>query len=244
MVFRDAGESPSRPDKVVYVGDGKIRIESESADEGYILFNSRTNAMTTVNKRDQSFTIIDEEAFSEISISMTESQKKAMARVDENIKSLPPEKQEQMRNIMRNILKHSTPTGKKKETVRYIPRRRTIRVNGRQCAITEIHRGNRKISELCMVQRKDLNISRDDYAALQAFHDFMNKMAEKMPLRNHNAFDIAPGYREFEQMPVQIKRFYSDGRMTIQQLVNVSHVTVSRDKFVVPEGYREQRLTN
>jgi hypothetical protein len=229
IVFRETGDKgTTKEDQILYISNGKVRIEITREKDTYIIFDN--------------YIEFSEEAIDKIAITMTDTQKQAMAQMKERFKDLPPETQEQMRNMMENVMKRSQSTGTRQEPIRYIPLRQTLTVNGYSCKIIEAHKGKNKVSELCVVDIKKLGVAKEDYDHLKDFQLFMKKMASRMSPGMQNRYNLDFGYSKQEQIPVQVVRFKNDGSTIRYQLKTISNKSVSGDKFRVPADYRERAL--
>lgn len=209
----------------------KTRMRTESAGPNgtttIVVFDGTAQVMRMIDVPKKSYTEMTKEDADKMGGQMTD----AMAKMQEQMKNMPPAARAQMEAMMKNMpgMSAAAKTEYKKTG--------TDQVGKWTCDKYEGYQNGKKTSELCTVDPKALGFSLADFQITQQLGEFFQKM---MPQNADQMFSLGKndpqGYTG-----VPVRRTYSIlGRETVSELTEVSRQTFADAIFAVPEGFKKQ----
>lgn len=208
---------------VIAVKDGKVRMDSAEAPS-FSVYDSETDRLTLVDPDKQSYTLLDDEQLRALSVQMN----KAMAQMREQMADMPPEQ----RAAMEKMIGGSAGAGQAPD-IKLERTGKRLNKGGHDCRQVFLSAGDARM-ELCVVERKHIDIPDEDRAALEAMQKQMRTVAESFSgARAPVDYDAIGG------MPVYMK---SSGQPSGEVLKRVTHDGIDASLFEVPEGYREEKI--
>jgi hypothetical protein len=222
-------------EKLLYISHNKIRFGTEENQEGYVIFDANAHRVTNVNHRERSYTYIDESVLAEVA----SARNRAIIQMKQRLDTLPPNERAYMRRLMKHIIVQTLPVREKDSIIKHITSSQVRTIDNRRCQVIETYRGEIKQAELCVVNRKTLGIPADDYATLQAFQAFADRVAAQTHITTQPFYLGDP---TLEQVPVQVIQFNQDGRISQYRLKAISIATIPAQSFAIPSEYREHSI--
>ncbi len=191
----------------------------------YMLYNSKTHTMTVVDHNNKSYSRIDENTMKQMGSALSEMQQ----QIQEQLKNLPPEQQEQMRQMMGGGMGELQPLRSQKTS-------KTAKSGEWSCNMVDVFKGDEKISQVCVADYESLNVSENDYLVMKDFMGFITSIAEKIPMGKHASFpssDLGDG-----MLPVIVE----GSHQASMRLEKVSNDSLDAALFTVPAGYAEHNM--
>ena len=211
----------------------KTRMRTESAGPNgtttIVVFDGVAQVMRMIDVPKKSYTETTKEDADKMGGQMTD----AMAKMQEQMKNMPPAARAQMEAMMKNM------PGMTAAVKTEYRKTGTDQVGKWTCDKYEGYQNGKKTSELCTVDPKALGFSLADFQVTQQLGEFFQKM---MPQNADSMFSLGKSDPQgFSGVPV--RRTYSIlGRETVSELTEVSRQTFADAIFAVPEGFKKQAM--
>jgi hypothetical protein len=160
----------------------------------------------------------------------------AMARLQEQLKSLPPEQRAQMEAMMKGRGMPGVAGGQAPKTE--YRKTGTGKVGNWTCEQYEGTRNNQKVSELCTVEPRVLGFAMADFQVTTQLMEFFKKL---VPQGADSMFAVGTTETQgFSGVPVRRVNF-SDGQpQAVTELAEVSRQTFAASIFEVPSGFQKE----
>jgi Domain of unknown function (DUF4412) len=210
----------------------KTRMRTESADAKgtttVVVFDAAAQVMRMIDVPKKSYTETTKEEADRMGAQMTD----VMAKMQEQLKNIPPAQRAQMEAMMKNMPGMGAAVAKTE-----YKKVGTDKVGKWTCDKYEGYQNGKKTSELCTVDPKALGLTVADFEVTQQLGEFFVKM---MPQNADQGFSLGKnepsGYSG-----VPVRRTYSVlGKETVSELTEVSHQTFADAIFAVPEGFQKK----
>lgn len=160
----------------------------------------------------------------------------AMAKMQEQLKSMPPAQRAQVEAMMQGrgmmaAMGSSLPKTEYRKAG-------TDKVGQWTCEKYEGYQKDQKVSELCTVDPKAFGLTPADFEVSRQLQEFFQKV---MPQNAENLFRIgAPEQQGFSGVPV--RRISFGQRQTVTEVTNVTRQTFADNLFAVPAGFEKQAM--
>jgi hypothetical protein len=160
----------------------------------------------------------------------------AMARVQEQLKSLPPEQRAQMEAMMKG---RGMPgmAGAQPPKTEY-RKTGTDKVGSWTCDKYDGSRDNQKVSELCTVDPKTLGFAMADFQVTKQLMEFFRKL---VPQSADGMFAVGtPEDQGFSGMPVRRIVFTNGQQQSVSETTEVRRQTFADSTFEIPAGFQKE----
>lgn len=160
-----------------------------------------------------------------------------MAKMQEQLKNLPPEARAQMEALMKGRggmpgMPGAAPKTEFRQTG-------SDQVGGWPCVRYDGLQNNQKVTELCTVEPQALGFTQADLAVSRELLEFFRGL---MPQNADNLFVIgSPEQQGFSGVPVRPVAM-GGPQQTVTELVEVSRQTFEDSLFAVPEGFARRAM--
>ena len=204
-------------------------LRSAADDNNYMLYDSKTRAMTIVEHGNKAYTRVDESTMKQMGGAISAAQQ----QMEEQLKNLPPEQQAQMRQMMKSLMPSGT---EKSQPLRSEKTSKTEKAGDWTCKVVNVFKGDEKVSQVCVVGYKSLDVSKEDYMVMKDFMGFISSMSESLPIGDKASFasaDLGDG-----MLPVIVEGSQEES-MTLD---NVSNDSLDAALFTIPAGYAERNM--
>ena len=207
----------------VLVKDGRVAFGDADT---VIIYPGSGTTMTVVEHGNRQYMIIDEE----FAGGMASQMQAAMAQMQEQLASLPPEQ----RAMMQEMLKQRMPAAQKEEAVREFRRSgKRQKVAGISCAAGELIKDGEKEFELCISSPDELGMPNRDYKALRSAFAAMSELVGKFAPGNDKVFDL----EVIGGIPIVSRS--ADGNQD-SRLASASFESIDAARLEVPAGYQQK----
>jgi Domain of unknown function (DUF4412) len=159
----------------------------------------------------------------------------AMARMQDQLKSLPPEQRAQVEAMMKG---RGMPgmAGAQPPKTEY-RRTGTDKVGSWTCDKYEGSQNNQKVSELCTVDPKTLGFAMADFQVTKQLMEFFRKLA---PQGAERMFAIGtPEDQGFSGIPVR-RATFTGQQQSVTELSEVTRQTFAASTFDIPAGFQKE----
>lgn len=215
----------------MYIHDGVIRVDN-SAMGAYVLFNTKTETMTSVQPAEQRYTVMDTADLARAGAAMQD----AMAQMEAQLAQLPPEARERMREMLGERMAGMMQQNKSpaaEPTVTATGEQKTF--NGHSCEVNRIESPQIN-GTVCLAPYEELGIPSDDYQTITAMQEMTKAMAESMGQN-------IPGAQSWLDGGFAVHFDQSAMGTNVQgTLTSVSTGSLDADMFTVPAGFEEQAM--
>jgi hypothetical protein len=160
----------------------------------------------------------------------------AMARMQEQLKSLPPEQRAQIEGLMKG---RGAPGGPNGQAVKTAYRKTgTDKVGAWTCDTYEGSQNNQKVAELCTVEPRTLGFAMADFQVTKRLIDFFSKLA---PQGADQMFAIGtPEDQGFSGVPVRRISFRNGQQQSMTEISEVRRQTFPASTFELPAGLQQE----
>lgn len=208
----------------VRVRPGAIRIDD--AGKRWQLYRQSENTIYSVDPESDSYVRMDADTAATIRDQM----QALRERMEKKLAGLPPEQRE----AARAALAGQVPGFGQEQTKASVRKTgNTARVAGRTCRVVEVHRGGKAAESLCVANREDLDMSKDEFAAIESMFALMKTMLAGTGLEY-----VGLPYLELDGMPIRYANASGDGKRTLSR---VNHDDLSDLVFEIPQNYEERQ---
>jgi hypothetical protein len=160
----------------------------------------------------------------------------AMAQLQKQLESLPPQQRQMMEQMMRGRGGVPGAAAPQVPKVEYRPAG-SDKVGQWSCTKYEGYVGQQKTTEVCTVDPKDLGLTPSDFDVARQFAEFMKTMAPQAVDR----FPVNGGAQEgFNGIPVRRTSYRNGAVETVSELTQVSHQSFPASTFEPPSDYQKQ----
>jgi hypothetical protein len=210
----------------------KTRMRAESAGmnggKQVFVFDSPAQVIRIIDAEKKTYTEMTKADVERMGTQISD----AMAKLQEQMKNMPPAQREKMEAMMKG---RGMGAGAALKTE--YRKTGTDKVGKWTCDKYEGHQNNQKISELCTVDPKALGFTVADFQVTQQIAQFFQKL---MPQNADQMFSLGGSDPQgFSGIPV--RRTYSiAGRQTVSELTEISRQTFADSIFAVPAGFQKQ----
>ncbi|MDX1454979.1 MAG: DUF4412 domain-containing protein [Gammaproteobacteria bacterium] len=221
-VQSDTGKTMS----IITIKNGVVRMDDKDGD-GWVLFDSGTETLTTVDPESRSYTVLDKAAMEKLGNTVSDAMKQMQAQLE----SMPAEQ----RAMMESMLKKQFGISDDKVETSATRNGKTREIAGHTCEEVVFRMGNQGETLLCVVPTEELGISAADADAVAAMYRTMSQFAAELG----NSIGISYSLPDVGGMPVY-SRDSSDDAADILKRVETGSQPAAL--FDIPAGYRQQQV--
>jgi hypothetical protein len=232
-VERDAKSGATGDVSRLYVQGSTARMEDSGDGKGFVLF--RDGTLYVVEPAERRYTALDREAVAGAAGQMGA----AMAQVQKQLASLPPEQRKMMEQMMGGKLPGTAPARPPLEA-RDLGRDETV--DGRSCRVWELARGGKVENQVCVVAFSALPGQEDLLGVMRQINELMQPMVEVFEGFGGMS-DDAEAVAAVQGFPV-LWRDFDDGRPNGRETVLKSwrEEAIPADLLQVPAGFQQREL--
>lgn len=235
VVFAAAGDGHNKAAAKIEISNGRIRSSSPGEGSAYMIFDAGADHFTMIDVKRKTYMVFDQQQIQELA----NLQKRAMEQMETTLASLPAAQREQMRKMMSGMMGGMN-TGAKPKPHRYLRSGKTETVAGHECEVLEVYVGDEKIAEQCVVGQKQLGIPADDYHTLKAMQGFIVELVSQFPMVDEQIMEYGEPGRD--EIPVRYSHYSKLTGTTRGELRSISFETIDASRFVIPKGYKQQKM--
>jgi hypothetical protein len=212
----------------------RTRMRAESTDptgaQRIVLFDGTAGVMRTLDVASKTYTEMTKADADRMGSQMSG----MMAKMQEQMKGMPPEQRAKMEAMMRGRGGMPGATAVAKTEYR---KAGADKVGKWACVKYDGYQNNQKTSEVCTVDPKALGLVAADFEVTKQVAEFFSQL---MPQNADQMFSVgANDSQGFSGVPV--RRVYSIGsRQVVTELTQVTRQTFTDATFAVPEGFQRQ----
>jgi hypothetical protein len=159
----------------------------------------------------------------------------AMSQLEEQLKNMPPAQRAQVEAMMRG---RGIGPGAARPARPQYRKTGTDMVGRWSCDKYEGFQNNQKVSELCTVDPKVLNLTAADVEVTRQLATFFEAL---MPQNANSVFRLGSEEQGFSGLPVRSVSTVA-GRQIVSELKEISRQTFTDSTFVVPAGFQKQQM--
>ena len=225
----DLAQPKAKPEPLkVWAQDGAMRSEAGDAGGGFSIL--RDQKLYVVEPKQKSFRVIDKAAVERMGQHLAALHDQMQAR----LAKMPPEQRAAMEQMMQGRMPGA-------ETVKPEVREtsRSEKVGGHACKIWEILRGTEKEQELCVAAPGALPGGDELFAALKQMAALTEGLGSNYSGRDSYLAEV----QRIGGVPILTREFQGGKATEETRLVTVRSESVAAERFQVPAGFSEQKLT-
>jgi hypothetical protein len=160
----------------------------------------------------------------------------AMARMQEQLKTLTPEQRAQIEGLMKGRGTPGGPNGQAEKTA--YRKTGTGKVGAWTCDTYEGSQNNQKVAELCTVEPRTLGFAMADFQITKQLMDFFSKI---VPQGADRMFTVGtPGDQGFSGVPVRRISFRNGQQQSTTEISEVRRQTFPASTFELPAGFQQE----
>jgi len=211
-------------------------FEDDGKLDGSMIYKGATKEMIMINHDDKSFVVLDEASMSAIAAQIAE----MMSQMEEQMKSLPPDQREQMKQMMGTGGDYVEPVLKKTGKGE---------VNGISCEKYDVLKGADKIRQYCVTPWSGIEGGQEMMNLMMQMADSMEKMMKSFsapgnPLGSQLEFEgnVFSQLKQLNGFPVETID-YEEGEMdSVSTFTSSKKVSVDSSEFAPPSDYTKQSM--
>jgi hypothetical protein len=244
VTFREVkDDGGSGPKETITITKGHAILERSSQPDQTLLFEENPTAIIHIDHGRRSYLRLDRERLEEMRENIRVLLGRAYLSVEDHVSRLPPDKQEEAREHLTKKLAQLHPPEQlqsKDKAIRYEDTGEITKIGIHQCKVFLGWEGDRKTSELFLVERDALKLPPEDYHTLQVFTDYLAKIASSLPgeARLRATSRLALPQMDSDLFPVMITNLWHDGTSTTMRLRAVDTIEVDPQRLKIPAGYQ------
>jgi hypothetical protein len=211
----------------VQITKDRMRTEmvSSSGEAEAVVFDGARQVLWIINYDKKTYTELTKADIDRIGGQLNDT----MAKLQEQLKNLPPERRAQMEQMLKGRGLPGTSSGAAKTEYR---RAGTDKVSKWPCVKYEGYRNNQKTSELCTVEPDALGVGPGDFEITQQIGEFFKGLAPQMADR---ILTIGTADQGFTGVPVRrLTTSQGGGVEMLTELSDVSRQNIPDSAFVLP----------
>lgn len=211
----------------IQVDRNRIRVETSgpNGEKQAFVFDGAKQVMWTINYDKKSYSEMTKADVDRLGGQMSD----AMAKLQAQMQSIPPEQRAQMEKMMQGRMPSAPAKTEYKKTG-------TATVGKWTCATYEGYRNNEKTSELCAVEPAALGLTPDDFAVTEQLQAFFSKL---MPQRADSMFRF--GRLEDQGFSgVPVRRVSVGPQPSVSEITDVTRKPLDDAMFAVPAGFQKE----
>jgi hypothetical protein len=160
----------------------------------------------------------------------------AMARMQAQLKTLPPEQRAQIEGLMKGRGMPGGPNGQAAKTA--YRKTGTDKVGAWTCDTYEGSQNNQKVAELCTVEPRTLGFAMADFQVTKQLMDFFSKL---VPQGADQIFAVGtPEDQGFSGVPVRRINFRNGQPQSTTEISEVRRETFPASTFELPAGFQKE----
>ena len=233
-----AGEdSGQRIDNQVIVDDGRIKLlirDAQGVTE--VQFHGDTRITYVIDHERRSYLALTEAGIEETAARLQGMVSEVQNQLSGVMQGMNDEQREQMENMLQNMGLGGT-TQPASPPARYRDTGNRGSVNGFDCRVGYIYRGDTAISQLCVASREELGLPEEDYVTLRQAASYGSQVAEKAASVLEASGSAIPAFdiQGMDGLPVEVR----DNAALIQ----VTGIESRNDlpPITIPTGYTESK---
>ena len=234
---REAADKAPRTIARSQVEPHRARIEdSHQGDAEVVIFDGEKQVMRQINLKDKSYREVTKADLQQARAQVSD----ALAKMQEQLKNLPPEQRERIEAMMRGRAGNlAAAAAAAKPAYRKVG---TDKVGPWTCDKYEGISNGRREDEVCTVAPGGLGVTPADFGVLTEFQNFMlnglpPELARRIPLPTLGD----PSVQGYPGVPVRRVEYDSAGRVTrVTELSGFTRQTFAEATFEVPAGFRKE----
>jgi hypothetical protein len=211
----------------------KERMRAESADGQTVVFDGPKQVMWLINDGRKTYSEMTKADADRLGGQVND----AMSKMQEQLKSLPPEQRAQIEAMMKG--RGMPGAGASAPAKTEYKKTGTDKVGSWACDKYEGTRNGQKVTELCTVDPKTLGFSMDDFQVSKQLVDFFRKL---VPQGADRMFAIGSEDQGFSGVPVRRISFTNGQQQSVSEISQVSRQNFPASTFEVPAGYQKENF--
>jgi hypothetical protein len=209
----------------------RVEMTGAAGESQAVIFDGVKQVLWMVNYDKKTYTEMTKADLDRISGQMSD----AMARVQDQMKSLPPAQQQQMAAMMAGRM-GGAPAAPK-TTYRKVG---TDTVAKWTCDKYEGYQGTQKMVELCTVDPQAIGFAAADFQVTRQLADFFQKLA---PQNAAGVFSLGtPEAQGFSGVPVRSVTFKGDQQQSVTEMSEATRQSFPASTFAPPPDFTKQAM--
>jgi hypothetical protein len=235
LVMRDTVNGTATTNQM-YMDPTHVRVETQTNNERMaFVYDGPAKVIRIVNYTRKSYQEIDQAQMQGMGTQLNA----AMAKMQEQMKNLPPEQRKMMEDMMKG--RGGMPGMPGAGAPAAPPTYKHVgadRVGQWSCAKYEGYRGAEKVSEICAVDPKAVDLTPADFAAVKQLSEFMATLipqaAEQMAVNGTMA------EHGFNGLPIRRVSLTNGQPVFTSELESVRRGAIPASSFLAPDGFRRE----
>jgi hypothetical protein len=222
--------SDEKFESIMYVQDGKIRIEDKE-DGGYItIFDTNKGILTNINLEDNTYFVLTKDDFKKFGQSIAKMRKQQ----EEMLNKLPEEQRESMKKMMDEQFDKMKKAPKKE-----FKQTKSGSFSKYDCLIYEGFSDGQKTDEIWVAEWGQMKLRLDYVRVFQGLKNFMQEMINNMGEYGELAQSDLDSWVLEKGFPVKSIDYENGQPIRISTIQEVGEIDLSEELFSVPAGYEQ-----
>jgi len=231
----DKDGQPGEAQKMMIKGS-KVRVDVPGGKNAMI-FDAGADTIYILELDKKKYMEMDPEMFSKLTAGISAMQ----AQLQAKLASLPEAQRAQMAAMMSKLGQGMFDGGDTPE-IKQVETGRKEKVGDYETEVVEVTEDGTKTAVYYVVDRDNLDVGEEEYAALQKFQGFMEKMMKSLPGALKKKMELQSLMAKQNRLPVRVDQV--DGQTVTQsnRLLGVSNDKLEETLFVIPADFQKREM--
>lgn len=214
----------------------KVRVDVPGGKNAMI-FDAEADTIFVLELDQKKYMEMDPEMFSKLTAGISAMQ----AQLQAKLASLPEAQRAQMEAMMSKLGQGMLDGGKTPE-IEHVETGRKEKVGDYDAEVVEVTEDGVKTAVYYVVGRENLDVGEAEYAVLQKFQGFMEKMTKSLPGGLKQKMKLQGLMAKQNRLPVRVDEVEGQAVTQSNQLVGVSKETLAAELFEVPADFQKREM--
>lgn len=214
----------------------KVRVDVPGGQNAMI-FDAAADTIYVLELDKKKYLEMDPELFTKLTAGISAMQ----AQLQAKLASLPEAQRAQMAAMMSKLGQGMLDGGKTPE-IKHVETGRKEKVGDYDAEVVEVTEDGVKTAVYYVVKRESLNVGDSEYAVLQEFQGFMERMMKSLPGGLKQKMKLQALMAKQNRLPVRVDEVEGQTVTQSNQLVGVSDEKLAAELFEIPADFQKQEM--
>ncbi len=230
----DKDGQPGEAQKMM-IKDGKVRVDVPGGKNAMI-FDANADSIYILELDKKKYMEMDPEMFSKLTAGLSAMQ----AQLQEKLAGLPEAQRAQMAAMMSKLGQGGILDGGKAPEIKHVETGRREKVGDYEADVVEVTEDGEKTAVYYVVNRENLKVGETEYAALQKFQGFIEKLMKSLPDALKEKMKLQSLMTKQNRLPVRVDQVKGQSVTQSNRLLGVSDDKLEAALFTIPEDFQKR----
>lgn len=227
--------NPGEAQKMMIKGN-KVRVDVPGGKNAMI-FDAEADTIFVLELDKKKYMEMNPEMFSKLTAGISAMQ----AQLQAKLASMPEAQRAQMAAMMSKLGQGMLDGGKTPE-IKHVETGRKEKVGDYEAEVVEVTEDGVKTAVYYVVNRENLDVGEAEYAVLQEFQGFIEKMTKSLPGGMKQKMKLQALMAKQNRLPVRVDQVEGQAVTQSNQLVGVSNEMLATELFEIPADFQKREM--